>query len=69
MNTRKHTIRSAFLILLCMMLMMCITACGKKETKEYPELVIDHVNLSKGGISYGLDMPLIKKQMKIYTPI
>lgn len=70
MNTRKHTIRSAFLIFLCMMLMMCITACGEKETKEYPELVIDHVNLSKGGISYELDMPLIKKTDKnIYTNI
>lgn len=70
MNTRKHTIRSAFLIFLCMMLMMCITACGEKETKEYPELVIDHVNLSKDGISYELDMPLIKKIDKnIYTNI
>ena len=41
MNTRKHTIRSSFLIFLCMMLMMCITACGEKETKEYPDIGIE----------------------------
>ena len=40
MNTRKHTIRSAFLIFLCMMLMMCITVCGEKTIKEYPNVAL-----------------------------
>lgn len=67
---KKNAIKIFVFMLFCMMQMLCITACGEKETKEYPELVTEHVNLSKGGISYELDMPLIKKTDKnIYTNI
>lgn len=61
MNTRKHTIRSAFLIFLCMMLMMSITACGEKTIKEYPNLMNERIGLNKGALSYELNVPSIKK--------
>ena len=67
---KKNAIKIFVFMLFCMMQMLCITSCGEKETKEYPELVTEHVNLSKSGISYELDMPLIKKTDKnIYTNI